>query len=124
VVSEIRYYIDDHRRGAFEVGAPTNDVLEVTSRRPEDFETIARRYAAMQRNRRTRANGLRALARFLATPLTRGFDLDRYDRELRRPFPYRPQFAPESAIWRREHVVARAEHRPPVAPASYTLARR
>jgi hypothetical protein len=124
VISEVRYYIDDHRQGAFEVGAPTNDVLEVTSRPPEDFETIARRYAAMQHNRRTRANWLRELARFLVTPLGRGFDLDRYDQELRRPFPSRPRFAPESAIWRREHAASRLEGRPPVAPALYMLAGR
>ncbi len=124
VISEIRYYIDDHKRGAFEVGAPTNDVLEVTSRPPEDFETIARRYAALPRNRRTRANGLRELARFLITPLSRGFDLDRYDRELRRPFPSKPQFATESATWRREHAIARAEGRLSVAPARHLLSRR
>jgi hypothetical protein len=99
-------------------------VLEVTSRPPEDFESIARRYAVMPRNRRTVANGLRELARFLVTPLTRRFDLDRYDRELRRPFPSAPQFAPESAIWQREHAVARTEGRPPVAPARHMLARR
>jgi uncharacterized protein YbjT (DUF2867 family) len=124
VISEVRYYIEDHRRGAFEVGAPTNDVLEVTSRPPEDFETIARRYAAMQHNRRTRANGLRELVRFLVTPLSRRFDLGRYDRGLRRPFPSAPRFAPDSAIWRREHAITRAEGRPPVAPALDMLAMR
>jgi NAD(P)H dehydrogenase (quinone) len=30
--SGIRYYIDDHERGAFELGAPTTDVLDVTGR--------------------------------------------------------------------------------------------
>ena len=32
-----------------------------------------------------------------------------YDRELRRPFPSEPQFAPESKVWRREHAIAQAE---------------
>jgi NAD(P)H dehydrogenase (quinone) len=32
-----------------------------------------------------------------------------YDRELRRPFPSQPQFAPESRVWRSEHAIARAE---------------
>lgn len=124
VINGVRYYVDDHRRGAFEVGAPTDDVLELTSRPPEDFETIARRYAAMPGNRRTLANGLRELARFLSTPLIRSFDLDRYDRELRRPFPSAPQFAPESAIWRREHAIMRTESRQPVVPALDLLASR
>ena len=103
--SGIRYYIDDYERGAFELGAPTTDVLDVTGRPAEDFETIARRYAAPFRNQRTFGNWLREFARFMITPLSSGFNLDRYDRELRRPFPSEPQFAPESQVWRREHGV-------------------
>ena len=40
------------------------------------------------------------------TPLSPGFNLDRYDRELRRPFPQEPQFATDSKVWRREHAIA------------------
>jgi NAD(P)H dehydrogenase (quinone) len=42
----------------------------------------------------------------MIAPLSPGFNLDRYDRELRRPFPSEPQFAPDSIVWRREHAVA------------------
>jgi len=104
--SGIRYYIDDHERGAFELRAPTTDVLDVTGRPAEDFETIARRYAAPFGNQRTFGNWIREFAQFMLTPLSPGFNLDRYDRELRRPFPSEPQFAPESDIWRREHGIA------------------
>ena len=104
VMSNVRYYIDDHRRGAFERGAPTTDVLEVTGRCPEDFETIARRYAAQPRNKKTFGNWFREFAQFMIAPLNPGFNLDRYDRELRRPFPSEPQFAPDSKIWQREHA--------------------
>ena len=106
--SGIRYYIDDYERGAFELGAPTTDVLDVTGRPAEDFETIARRYAAPFRNQRTFGNWLREFARFMLTPLSPGFNLDRYDRELRRPFPSEPQFAPESKVWQREHGITDA----------------
>ena len=108
--SGIRYYIEDYERGAFELGAPTTDVLDVTGRPAEDFETIARRYAAPFRNQRTFGNWLREFARFMLTPLSPGFNLDRYDRELRRPFPSEPQFAPESKVWRREHGITDATH--------------
>ena len=103
--SGIRYYIDDHKRGAFELGAPTTDVLDVTGRPAEDFETIARRYVALPRNQRTFGNWLREFVQFMIAPLGPGFDLDRYDRELRSPFPSRPQYAPESKVWRREHAI-------------------
>jgi len=104
--SGIRYYIEDYERGAFELGAPTTDVLDVTGRPPEDFETIARRYATLSRNQRTLGNWLRELAQFMIAPLSPGFNLDRYDRELRRPFPSEPRFAPDSIVWRREHAIA------------------
>jgi NAD(P)H dehydrogenase (quinone) len=105
LMSNVRYYIDDHKRGAFEVGAPTTDVLDVTGRSPEDFETIARRYAAQPRNKRTLGNWLREFAGFMIASLSRGFNFDRYDRELRRPFPSEPQFASESNVWRSEHGI-------------------
>ena len=52
-------HIDDHKRRAFELGAPATDVLDVTGCPAEDFETIARRYVALPRNQRTLGNGLR-----------------------------------------------------------------
>jgi len=106
LMSNVRYYIDDHRRGAFELGAPTTDVLDVTGHPAEDFETIARRYAALPQNRRTFGNWVRELAQFMTAPLTPGFNFDRYDRELHGPFPFEPQSAPESKVWRREHGIA------------------
>jgi NAD(P)H dehydrogenase (quinone) len=114
LMSNVRYYIDDHKRGAFELGAPTTDVLDVTGRPPEDFETIARRYAAQPRNQRTLGNWLRTFAQFMITPLSPGFNFGRYDRELRLRFPSEPQFAAESKVWRREHAVADAAK--PAAP--------
>jgi len=106
VMSNVRYYIEDHRRGVFEAGAPTTDVLDVTGRSPERFETIARRYAAQPRNRRTLGNWFRELAQFMIAPFSPGYNLDRYDRELRRPFPSQPRFATDSEVWQREHAVA------------------
>ena len=105
LMSNVRYYVDDHRRGAFEIGAPTSDVLDVTGRPSEDFETIARRYAAQPRNQRTLGNWVREFAQFVITPLSPGFNFGRYDSELRSPVPSESQFAPESKVWQREHSI-------------------
>jgi hypothetical protein len=118
LMSGVRYYIDDHKRGAFELGAPTTDVLDVTGRPAEDFETIARRYAALPGNEPSVGNWLRELAQFMVAPISPGFNFDRYDRELRGPFPAEPQFAPESRIWRREHIIADAKPVPGREPSS------
>ena len=106
ILRGVRLYIDDHRRGAFELGAPTTHVFDVTGRPAEDFETIARRYAALPHNQRTLGNWLREFAQFLITPFSPGYNFDRYDRELRRPFPSEPQFAAESEVWRQEHAIS------------------
>jgi len=121
LISGVRYYLDDHQRGAFELGAPTTDVLEVTGKPAEDFETIARRYAVMPANQRGARNLLRQLVRLVVAPLRPGFDLDRYDRELRRPFPSIPQLASDSEVWRREHDVG-AERSRTMPPARQKLA--
>ena len=52
----------------------------------------------------------------MIAPLSPGFNFDRYDRELRRPFPLEPQFATDSKVWRREHAIADAAK--PAAPGS------
>jgi NAD(P)H dehydrogenase (quinone) len=115
LMSDFRYYVEDHKRGAFEIGAPTTHVLDVTGRPPEDFETIARRYAALPRNQRTPGNRLRTIAQFLLTPFSPGFNLERYDREMRRPFPSEPRLAPESEVWRDEHAAPGADRNAPLA---------
>lgn len=109
-ISNLRYYVEDHKQGVFELGAPTRDVLDVTDRPAEDFETIARRYAAQPQNQRTFRNWIREFVQFMMAPLTPGFNWARYDRELRRPFPSTPKYAIESAIWRDEHAVTNFIH--------------
>lgn len=104
-MSELRHYVRDHQSGAFELGAPTTHVLDVTGQPAEDFETIVRRYVTRPEYRRTRANTVRQWLAFLALPLRPGFDLDRYDRTLAAPQPSRPQYAAASATWRREHAI-------------------
>jgi NAD(P)H dehydrogenase (quinone) len=40
------------------------------------------------------------------TPLSPGFDFDRYDRETRQPLPSAPQLSAESAVWHKEHDIS------------------
>jgi uncharacterized protein YbjT (DUF2867 family) len=112
-LSNIRYYVEDHKKGVFELGAPTTDVLDVTGRPPEDFETIARRYAAQPRNQQTVSNWFREFTQFMMAPIIPGFNLDRYDRELRRPFPSAPRFAVESL---ETSSAINAVHAPRISP--------
>lgn len=103
LLNNLRYYVEDYKQGAFELGAPTSDVLEVTGKAPEDFETIARRSAALPENQRTFGNWFDRFAQFLVAPLYPAFNFERFDQQLRSPSPSIAQFASESRVWKREH---------------------
>jgi uncharacterized protein YbjT (DUF2867 family) len=100
LVSSLRYYVEDHKQGAFALRAPTNDVLEVTGLPAEDFETTARRYAARPEARRNFANGLRTFVDFMRTPMMPGYNPERLDLELRFPIPPAPHLAMANEQWK------------------------
>jgi len=45
-IAQFQQYVLDYQQNAFAENAPTDVVRSITGREPEDFETIARRYAA------------------------------------------------------------------------------
>jgi hypothetical protein len=49
-IAQVLSYLEEYRRDAFAVGAPTSAVLEVGGREPEEFKVIVRRYLAANRN--------------------------------------------------------------------------
>ncbi len=107
LLSGLRHYLHDHRSGAFEFDGGTNDVVfELTGRPAEDFDTIARRYAAMPFARQTPGNRLRALVNFLRVPFHPGYNLDRNDRRERQPVPPSPRLSMDDERWRADHCAA------------------
>lgn len=103
-LSGFRHYVEDHERGAFALGAPTNDVQEVTGRPAEDFEATVRRYAALPFARQTFANRLRAFANLNRVPFSPGYNLDRYEREQSHPVPPVPRLAMDDERWQAKHA--------------------
>jgi NAD(P)H dehydrogenase (quinone) len=117
LTSNLRYYVQDHKQGAFAWGAPTSDVLELTGRPAEDFEATARRYAARSEAQRTFANRLRTLTGFMLTPLTPGYNPERLDRELRFPAPPLPLLAMANDLWKLERGDLSVQHTKTERPA-------
>jgi uncharacterized protein YbjT (DUF2867 family) len=103
VESSLRHYLPEHALGTWEVGAPTTHVRDVAGVEPEDFLTIARRYAADPAARRTAGNLVRALAGSLLMAVVPMHRLDRFDRMQQHPRPAHPRLSGESAFWRGEH---------------------
>ena len=95
----MREYVREHRRGTFEVNAPTDHVAALTGRRPETFETIARRYAALPELAPTFANRARTLADFARIGMRPSIDLDAFERSAGFPIPPVPHFAIDEERW-------------------------
>ena len=63
LVAQFQQYALDYQKNAFAVNAPTDVVRTITGKEPEDFETIARRYAAAMPNiKRSFGTGLKLMA--------------------------------------------------------------
>src|SRR5262249_35692748 len=114
----MEHYVEEHRRGAFAIGAPTDDVVRITGRPPESVEAVARRLAALPENRRSAPGTLREPARFMWLPLPRVPTVRRYVRGLQIAAPAATEYSGESAAWRREHGVAETALRASAAEPS------
>jgi hypothetical protein len=99
----LKYYVQEQIRGTFEFSAPTDHVLEVTGRQPEDFETIARRHASRPELQRTLGNQLKAFLAFMSVPVRRGFNPDRFAAEQTFPMPPKPLLDLDNPRWKLEH---------------------
>ncbi len=103
--SQLRYYVEDYRRNAFGIGAPTNAVLEVGGREPEDFETITRRYISNSPGAvRTVGNRLKAVRFFIKMLLTPSPDVDSYERRQGHVLLREPEYSTGSEEWLAEHA--------------------
>jgi NAD(P)H dehydrogenase (quinone) len=96
-------YLEEHSQGAFEFGAPTNDVFEVTGSQPESCETVVKRAAATPRNKRTFGSVLGAWAAFMVLPFKRGLNVDSYTRQMGTPKPFHPALAMGNEAWKAAH---------------------
>ena len=115
LLSQLGAFLRDHDRGVFEMGGPTDHVLEATGRAPESFETIARRYAARPEAQRTFNNFARTFAGFMSVPMRPGLNPDRFQRALWMHEPAKPLLSADSPFWRQEHGISLAGVSAPAA---------
>ena len=111
LLGSMEHYLEEHRRGAFAIGAPTDDVACVTGRPAESFEAVARRLAALPENRRSASRTLSEFARFMSVPFARVPNIRSYVRGLHIAAPAASEYSGDSAVWLREHIVTETESR-------------
>jgi NAD(P)H dehydrogenase (quinone) len=102
-ISQLVHYAQELHGGAFEIGAPTDHVEEVTGQKPESFESIARRYIRQPELIHPAlkvGSKLEALTFIPRMILTRVPDLNLWERERGHPMLTDPVFAQDSAEWR------------------------
>ncbi|HWY91790.1 MAG TPA: hypothetical protein VNY04_02745, partial [Chthoniobacterales bacterium] len=78
-----------------------------TGKEAEDFETIARRHAALPPSRQNFRTRLAVLARFMMLPMLPGFDPVAYERTQEHPAPPTPRSAIDDAGWMASHGAER-----------------
>lgn len=103
-ISQIRHYVKEYRADSFALGAPTDVVLEVTGREPEDFDVIARRFVAERPEaKRSLGNRLSAVATFLRALVTPVPRWDEYEQQQDHAVVRKPELAFESREWTETH---------------------
>ena len=108
VTTSVLTFLEDYRRDAFAVGAPTDVVRRIGGRAPEDFETIVRRYAAASRDGRRSPAGLARMAGTLARVMaTRSPNADAVGRASGVGNREHATLAVDSAAWRAAHLGTR-----------------
>jgi NAD(P)H dehydrogenase (quinone) len=102
--TSLRHYLEEHALGSWEAGGVTTHVRDVAGVEPEDFLTIARRYAAVMPGTKRSAGGfLRALRGFMLATVMPKRDFDEFDRIQQQPRPAQPKYSGRSTVWRAEH---------------------
>lgn len=103
-VSQLKIYADEYRRGTFAVNAPTQDVLKIGGRVPEDIESILRRTVSERADLKPGfARTLKAVTGFLkilatAAPNTSAIEASKDFVQLAKP-----KFCQESQFWQHSH---------------------
>ncbi len=104
--SQVRYYAEEYRRNAFGIGGVTNAVEEVGGQKPEDFETITRRYVRQRAEAQpSRTNKLKAIWNFMQIILTPVPNLDKYEQNRNHPIISQSAYAPDCSCWMNTHSI-------------------
>ncbi len=96
LLSCMDHYVEEHRRGAFAIGAPNDHIERVTGRPAESFETVARRLAALPANQRGASRALREFTRSMTIPFVRLPNMRRYLRGLQITEPRATRYVGDS----------------------------
>jgi len=102
-ISQMRYFTEELRSGAFAIGGPTDHVEIVTGRQPESFEMTARRYIKNPHLVHTDihlGNKLSAISFILKMISTPAPDLKEWELLRNHPETIMPKLSHEDSAWK------------------------
>ena len=105
--SNLRWYIQDSKQGAWEVDAPNDDVLQVSGKEPESFEQIVRSYVDKMDLTPSRSKRRAQLLNVLKVALTRKPKIAEGVAIRLEPVPTDSKFALDSETWQIERAAIR-----------------
>jgi uncharacterized protein YbjT (DUF2867 family) len=107
---QIKWYVDELKRGTFAINAPTDAVERLTGRPPEDMETIARRYLATMPGTTRGPSGMaRAMSLLTKSLVTQAPNQKRYLRTFQAGAAI-GTLAIDSDVWQSTHDPDRIPH--------------
>jgi len=101
-ISQVRYYAEELKNGAFEIAAPTDHIEQVTGNKPETFEETTRRYfqnPALIHHSLKIGSKLEAMAFMVKMLTTRVPDLGAWEQSHGHPLLKKPVLAQDSRDW-------------------------
>ena len=101
-ISQMRYFSEELLRGAYEIGAPTDHVEQVTGQKPEFFEQTARRYIhnpSLIDPRLTLRSKLEAFAFMVRMMFSRVPNFDQWERNRGHHQLHNPRLAQDNTDW-------------------------
>lgn len=106
LLTQLKIYTEEYRRGAFALGGPTHHVADVLGRPAESFDAIVQR-AALSRSeaQRTIGNKFRALRNFAKIVITSKPDPVRIARQLEHFDVPSPMSVVDNPTWKRRRSV-------------------
>jgi uncharacterized protein YbjT (DUF2867 family) len=117
VTPQLYWFLQDYQLNAFGVGAPTGVVEELTGNAPEDFDTIARRYArASPLAVRSFLGAIHEAVGLAAALVSRAPDIGRIETRFALPRIGNFALAANSPLWRATHALGGR-----LAPAELSL---
>lgn len=99
-----RFYVEDHKQGAFSISGVNHELEELTGSPAEPLTETLRRYASRNDVQRNLGNWARVFMQFNMVPFVAGHNFTSLAKSKGFPAPTNPEMTLQSDVWRQTHL--------------------